>query len=408
MRRLLDLIAPPRLGTPFRWNLASVWVSNLGDGIALAAGPLLVASQTRNPLLIAAAAMAQRAPVLLVGLLAGALADRVDRTRLVVLANLLRALVLGALVVTIVTGWVSITLVLVAVFAIGLAEQFADSASRAVLPMLIDKADLPIGNARHMAGYLVANEFLGPPLGAFLFAAGMALPFTAQAGALLLAAWLFTRMGLPRGGVREVVETHISRDIIDGLRWIWGNAPVRTLSLIIFLFNLTWGAPWGVLVLWAQERLGVGPVGFGLLSTASGIGGMFAVASFDRLQRRVSLAQLMKGCLTLEVVVHLGFALTSRWWIALVLMFVFGSYVFVWGSVSSAVRQRATRHEFQGRVASVYSFGLAAGLLVGQFLGGLIATHFGPAAPFWFAFVGSGLTLALVWPRLGDIAHATA
>ncbi|HEX5429306.1 MAG TPA: MFS transporter, partial [Pedococcus sp.] len=112
MRRVLDVIAPPRMGTAFRWNLASSWVGQLGDGIALAAGPLLVASQTRSPTLIASAAIVQRVPGLLLSLYAGALADRVDRRRMVLLANLLRAVVLAVLVAAIVTGTISITVLL--------------------------------------------------------------------------------------------------------------------------------------------------------------------------------------------------------------------------------------------------------------------------------------------------------
>jgi predicted MFS family arabinose efflux permease len=406
--RINDLVAPPRMGVPFRWNLASVWVGNIGDGIALAAGPLLVASQTRNPALIAAAAMASRVPNLFIGLFAGALADRVDRKRLVIVANLLRAVVLAGLILTIVTGWVSIWAVLVALLLVGTAEQFADSGTRAVLPMIVPKADLGIGSARQMAGYLVANELLGPPIGAFLFAVGMAAPFGAQAAAVLLAAWLFTRVELPTRGSQAKPDQHIGRDVAEGLRWIWGNKPVRTLSLIIFIFNLTWGAPWGILVLWAQDQLGVGAVGYGLLSTAIGLGGILAVLSYDWLEKRVSLATLMKACLTLEVLLHLALANTRHEWLALVLMFVFGSYAFVWGSVSNAVRMRATPMAYQGRVSSVYFFGLTSGLLVGQFLGGLIATRWGVAAPFWFAFVGAGVTLLLVWRQLGHIAHADA
>ena len=406
--RIIDLVAPPRIGVPFRWNLASVWVGNIGDGIALAAGPLLVASQTRNPALIAAAAMASRVPNLFIGLFAGALADRVDRKRLVIVANLLRAVVLGGLILTIVTGWVSIWAVLVALLLVGTAEQFADSGTRAVLPMIVPKADLGIGSARQMAGYLVANELLGPPIGAFLFAVGMAAPFGAQAAAVLLAAWLFTRVELPTRGSQAKPDQPIGRDVAEGLRWIWGNKPVRTLSLIIFIFNLTWGAPWGILVLWAQDQLGVGAVGYGLLSTAIGLGGILAVLSYDWLEKRVSLATLMKACLTLEVLLHLALANTRHEWLALVLMFVFGSYAFVWGSVSNAVRMRATPMAYQGRVSSVYFFGLTSGLLVGQFLGGLIATRWGVAAPFWFAFVGAGVTLLLVWRQLGHIAHADA
>ena len=87
-------------------------------------------------------------------------------------------------------------------------------------------------------------------------------------------------------------------------------------------------------------------------------------------------------------------------------MVVFGGYAFVWGTVSHAVRQRAVPPEFPGRVGSVYVVGLFLGLVIGQGLGGVLAERWGLTAPFWFAFVGSGITLALVWRQLGHIAHA--
>jgi MFS family permease len=406
LSRLGEWVAPARMGVPFRWNLASSWMGQLGDGIALAAGPLLVASLTRDPALIAAAAMVQNLPTLLLGLYAGAVADRVDRRRLVLVGNLVRVAVLAVLVVTIATGTVSIALLLATLFAVGVAELFADTGWRAVLPMIVPKADLGIGNARQMSGFLVANQFIGPAVGAGLFALGSAVPFGVQGSALLLSAALFARVRLPREDSTDRPEQHIGHDILDGLRWIAGNAPIRTLTLVIFIFNITWGAPWGVLVYWAQERLGVGAVGFGLLTTASAVGGVTSVLLYDRLERRVPLARLMKICLGLEVLTHLALALTTVPWVAMGIMVVFGGYAFVWGSLSSAVRQRGTPNEFQGRVGSVYWVGLIVGLLVGQFVGGLIARQFGAAAPFWFAFIGSGVTLALVWRQLGHIAHA--
>ena len=91
MGRVLEAVFPARMGTPFRWLVSSSWVTNLGDGIAVAAVPLLIAAQTRDPALVALAALLQRLPWLLFGLYAGALADRIDRRRLVVVVDLLRA-----------------------------------------------------------------------------------------------------------------------------------------------------------------------------------------------------------------------------------------------------------------------------------------------------------------------------
>lgn len=406
MSRVVEAVAPARLGPGFRRLLASTWVSNLGDGIALAAGPLLVASQTRSPALVSMAMLLVGLPWLLFGLFAGAVADRVDRLRMVVVANLLRSLVLVVLTASIVTGVVNIAVVLGAMFLLGTAEVFADTAYRTFLPMLVAKTDLGIANARLQAGFVTLNQLAGAPVGAALFAVGMAVPFGVQLALGLLAVVLVTRIALPPGPVRGEVDTHVLRDIGDGLRWLMGHPPVRTLALVIVSFNITWAAAWAILVLYSLDVLEMGPVGYGLLTTASAAGGLIGTFLYGWLERHVPLATLMRACLVLEVVMHLGFALTTAAWVAVLIMFGFGLYAFVWGTLSQAVRQRAVPTRFQGRVGSVYSVAIFGGIVIGSGLGGLIAEHGGITAPFWFAFVGSGITLALVWRQLGHIAHA--
>ncbi len=405
MSRLGEALVPARLGTRFRWLLASSWVSNLGDGIALAAGPLLVASQTRDPLLVAMAALLQQLPWLLFGLLAGALADRLDRRLLVVTADLMRTAVLALLVTTIATDTVSIAGVLVAVFLLGSAEVFADTAYTTLMPMIVNKADYGIANARMMGGVIVANQLAGPPIGAALFATGMAFPFVTQAVCLGLGVLLIARVTFPKPE-RAGEPQHLRRDIAEGVRWLWGNAAVRTLTLTIVSFNVTFGAAWSVLVLYSLDRLQMGPVGFGLLTTSSALGGLLGTASYGWLERRVSLGNIMRVGLVIETFTHLGLALTTDPAVALTIFFVFGAHAFIWGTTSSTVRQRAVPIELQGRVASVYLIGVFGGVVVGGALGGLVARQWGLTAPFWFAFVGSALILAVIWPQLKHVAHA--
>ncbi len=408
MSRVVDAALPPRMGTPFRWLVGSNLVSNLGDGIALAAGPLLVASQTHDALLVALAGLLQRLPWLLLGLYAGAVADRLDRKVLVMGADAARAVVVLLLSLAIATGWVSITVVLVAMFVLGVGEVFADSASQTLLPMLLDKDDLGVGNARMQAGTLTANQLLGPPVGAFLFAAGMVVPFLAQAVCVACGVVLMGRVALARGSVRPGVRSPVRHDIVEGLRWLAHHAAMRTLALVILVFNVTWGAAWSVLVLYSLDRLHLGEVGFGLLTTATAAGGVVATFGYGWLERHVTLSTLMRACLSLEVLTHLSLALTTTGWVAVVIMVVFGAYAFVWATLSSRVRQRVVPTELQGRVTSAYVVGLFAGLVVGQAAGGVIADRWGLAAPFWFAFLGSGLTLALVWRQLAHISAADA
>jgi MFS family permease len=404
--RLVEALAPSRLGRDFRWLLASSWAANLGDGIALAAGPLLVASQTQSPILVALAALLQRLPWLLFGLYAGALADRLDRRVVVIVSDLLRVVVLAVLCAAIVTDQVNVAWVLVAMFLLGVAEVFADTTSNTLLPMLVEKRDLGIANSRLMAGFITVNQMAGPPLGAVLFAAGLAVPFVAQALVVLLGALLVARIATPKGAVRDASGSRVGRDIVEGVRWVWHHHAVRTLALVMITFNVTWGAAWSVLVLYATQRLGMGEIGFGLLTTAAAVGGLISTSRYRWLEERVPLATLMRACLTLEVLMHLALAVNTVAWVAIVIMVVFGAYAFVWGTLSTAVRQRAVPTELQGRVGSVYLVGVFGGIVLGQALGGVIADIWGLAAPFWFAFVGSGITLLLIWRQLGYIAHA--
>ena len=405
MSRLVDAIAPAHLGRPFRWLLASSWVSNLGDGIGLAAGPLLVASETRDPFLVALAVVLQRLPWMLFGLLAGVVADRFDRRRIVIAVHTARAVILTLVAATVAVDRVDIVVVLVAMFLLGTAEAFADTTSSTLLPMVVGKPDLAIGNARIMAGFVTVNQLAGPPLGAALFASHRILPFLAEAVLMLASAVLAARIALPPHGRDKAARAHVRREIAEGLRWLWGNAAVRTLAITIVTFNVTFGAAWSVLVLYAIERLRAGEVGFGLLTTATALGGVVATALYGRLAARVSLGNLMRVGLIIETTTHLALAVTTTMWVALVIMFVFGAHAFVWGTTSTSVRQRSVPTELQGRVSSAYLIAVQGGLVVGGAIGGVVAGAWGVTAPFWFAFVGSAVLVVLIWRELTHIAH---
>jgi MFS family permease len=410
VHRFAELVAPSRLGRSFRWLLASSWVTNLGDGITLAAGPLLVASQTRNPLAVAMAVLLQRLPWLLFGLYAGVVADRLDRRAIVITTGLVRVVILLLLTASILMRRVDVAVVLAALFLFGVTETFGDTTSTTLLPMLVAKRDLGIANARAMTGLVVWNQLVGPPVGAALFAVGMAVPFVSVSVCVLAGVLLISRVRLPGNrvpGNRVPGRSARVRDEIrEGWNWLWAHAAVRTLAMTIFTFNVTFGAAWSVLVLYARERLGLGAVGFGLISTAMAVGGLLGAASYGWLERHIRLGVIMRGGLIIETLTHLALALTRWAWFALIVFVIFGAHAFIWGTTSTSVRQRAVPVQFQGRVGSVYLTGVVGGIVIGSALGGLVASAWGVTAPFWLAFAGSALILALIWRSLLHIAHA--
>lgn len=411
----VEPIAPARLGRGFRWLFSASVVENVGDGIALAAGPLLVASQTSDAFLISMAVLVQWLPKLLFGAIAGVMADRLDRRLLVMIVDGARALMLVVLTATIATGTVSIDVVLVALFALATAETFADTAAGSMLPRLVDRADLGIANARLQGSFILANQLVAPPIGAFLFAVGMALPFGVNAACFALGVILISRLRWDRAasaqGETESGEprqrlSSVWHELREGIRWLFEHPAMRTLVITIIAFNVTYGAAWSVLVLLARDRLGMNEVGFGLITTASAIGGLIGTVSYSRLERALSLANIMRIGLVIETLTHLVLATTTSQAIALAAMVLFGAHAFVWFTTATSIRQRAVPDEFLGRVSGVYTVGVYAGLVVGSPIGGLLARELGITAPFWFGFVGSAILVALLWRRLAQIAHA--
>ncbi len=403
--RIIETVAPTRLGRSFRWLLSATLINNAGDGIALSAGPLLVASQTRDPFLVSMALLSEYLPVLLFGVLGGAAADRFDRVRMVVVVNVARAVVLAALVATIASGTVNIAVVLVALFVLGTAETFADSASSTLIPGLVAREDLGIANARMQGAFLLTNQLLTPPIGAFLFVVGMALPFATNAACFALGAVLVSRVATStRNQLRE--RTGLGAEMVEGIRWLVAHPPMRTLALTILTFNVTYGAAWSVLVLYAGDRLGMDAVGFGLLTTAVAVGGVVGIVSYGRLERRFSLGDIMRVGLLIETGTHLSLALTTSPAVALATLVVFGAHAFVWGTTSTVVRQRAVPDELLGRVGGVYRVAIVGGMVIGTPIGGLLARIFGITAPFWFAFAGSALLVAILWRQFDHIVHA--
>jgi predicted MFS family arabinose efflux permease len=235
----------------------------------------------------------------------------------------------------------------------------------------------------------------------------MALPFATNAACFALGAVLISRIRMQQRERTAGEGSSLLTEMVDGVRWLIAHPPMRTLTLTILAFNVTYGAAWAVLVLYAGDRLGMDEVGFGLMSTAIAIGGIVGIAIYDRLERRFSFGNIMRVGLTIETCTHLVLAVTTSPAIALATLVVFGGHAFVWGTISTVIRQRAVPDELLGRVGGVYRMAIIGGLVIGAPIGGALAGTFGITAPFWFAFAGSALLVVILWREFDYIAHGS-
>ena len=404
MKRFVELISPERLGSNFRWIWSSATISNLGDGIVLAAGPLLVASITREPFAVAMAVFAQRIPWFLFGLQAGAIVDRADRRRLIIVVDLVRGAIMAALAASITFDFVSLPFIYITMFLLGSAETFSDNARGALLATAVPKKVLGQANARLFGTLITTNQLVGPPLGALLFATAGAVPFGVDAVSFVIGVALIARLrSEPTPPAADKVR--IRTQVMEGLRWLASDAPVRTLVILITVFNITFGAAFGILVLYADQRLGLSDVGFGMLLACTAVGGVIGSTVFGPLEKRATYATLLRIGLIVETLTHLILALTRSYVVAGVVLVAFGVHAILWGTTSTTVRQKTVPPSLLGRVTSVHMIGSFGALALGSLLGGALASRWGVVAPFWFAFVGSAVILVTVWRPIGYVTQ---
>jgi MFS family permease len=174
---------------------------------------------------------------------------------------------------------------------------------------------------------------------------------------------------------------------------------------VVALFNLSFGATYSILVLYALERLGLDASGFGLLLSASAAGGLVGAAIYGRLERRFSYATLLRAGLLVETATHFVLGATTTVWVAAAMLVAFGVHEATWGSLASTIRLRATPTELQGRVNSIYLLAVFGPLSVGAVLGGVLGEAFGVLSVFWYGGTMAALTTVWAWRGLADLSR---
>jgi MFS family permease len=389
------------LGLPANyWRLwSSSAASNLADGLFFIALPLLAVRLTDSPILIAGLAIAGRLPWLVFVLVAGALADRLDRRTTMRNVQLFRVAVVAVLAALAMMDALSLPVLYVAAFVLGVGETLFDTAAQSILPSVVDKEQLATANGRLYAVELVMNQFVGPPLGGVLIGLSVPLVLGSSIIGYALAALGLTLLVGSFRPQRNGPPTRLTSDIAEGLRYLWRNRVLRTMAFMVGGMNLASTATFAVLVLYAVSP---GPMrlsepAFGVLLTTFAIGsltGSFVAAPLQRRFGRVRMLFLS------VVIIGAGLAVPAFTTSAIVVGASFaisGVFIVVWNVITVTLRQRIVPDGLLGRVNAGYRLFAWGTQPVGALLGGVVGELLGLPAVF---LLGGALGLTMLLARL--------
>ena len=418
------------LGPNYRRLYAATVVTNLGDGIAQIGYPWLASAVTRNPVLIAVIAVVQRLPWLLFSLPAGVITDRVDRRRLIVRMDLTRGAITAGVAVAVwqlsdglpdpkhldqVVGTrVGLYSVLVvSALLLGCAEVLRDNSAQTMLPAIVPATQLERANGQMWSAELVANTFVGPPLGSLLLAVSFFVPFAVDSVSFFAAAGLVALLAGQFRARPTAVDhdvhpdgapaTHWRADLIAGVRWLWHHRLLRTLAITLGFLNMVSSMQFATLVLFAQEVLHTSPLEFAILNAGGAIGGVLGAWSASRITARIGPGPSLGLTLWSGVVLAVVIGLANHWIVVMLAFAVFTLFGTVWNVITVSLRQQVIPDHLLGRVNSVYRFFGWGMMPIGTALGGVIVwfaeRHWSRASALrgpWFASAAISLALAVV------------
>ncbi|MFI7643459.1 MFS transporter [Nonomuraea sp. NPDC049400] len=394
------------MGRSFGFLWSSTALSNLADGVLKVGAPLLAVSMTRSPTLVSLVGAAATAPWLLFALHAGAIADRADRRRVMVLANAARAAILSLAGLLALLGLLDLWVLVAAVLMAGVAEVFADTSAQSILPMTVPQDHLTRANGRVSTAQMIGNDFVGAPLAGVLVVALPAALFGAPA--ILYGAAGLLLLGM-RGTYRlphaAAERGPLRRDIGEALRYLWSHRVLRSLAVTAGMLNLANAAYFAVFVLWAvgeESRIGLEPREYGLMMTAFAVGAVFGSLLSGRASAIFGEARTLVGSwLTSSLLLLVPVIVPSPWTLY--------PTAVLWGVVGAAgnvlvisTRQRLIPAELLGRVNSAYRLVGMAGMPLGAAVGGVVAEFAGLGAVLVGATGVCLVGVGLVWRALSD------
>lgn len=380
-------------------RFARLWpgyaLATSGDGFAYGAVPLLAVVVDPHPLAVSAVVAADGLPWLLASVPAGIFADRLERGRVMAVANLVRALFFGLLTALVVLHAVTLWLLILAVLGNATGRSVYFASIQAAVPDAVDPVALDKANGVLTGTEAVGEHVAGPVVGAAAFSAVSFVPFLADGAVLGLAGAWFYRT---RSRTRE--RTGDRGSIWAGLRLLLGDRRLRLLVTLIGALAAFQGVESGVLVLLATQLWGVSSGAYGVFLAVGAVGNIPGALLADRLVRSFGSARTLVAVACVAGASYLAMATAGSWVTAGAAYLVSGFAVAAGVVSSSALRQRLTPREVMGRLGAAWRGVTWGAAPLGALLGGAVASVGGLRLALLVAGVGQLVVTLAVGPSL--------
>lgn len=379
---------PPKgLGRPFSALLTATFVTNLGDGLRLAALPLLATNLTSSPLLIGGLTAAQFLPWATFAPFGGVIVDRSDRRRLIMITQIWRSVIMAALAVAVVVDVVQIWQLFLVAFMITVGEILVDPSVVATVPTLVSRDDLDRANGRITTVEIVTNEFAGGPVGALTFGLAPWLPFALDAISYFGSIAPFsrlpsTRRSPDRGRTRPSVWVEMG----GGLRWIREHPFLRPLTIAIAVFHLGTAGAFSMVVLLVTDVLDAPDVVFGVVLSAAAVGATLASMLAARLTDRFTRRSVVTSSAAIAALTVVAAGLAPSAGVVIVIWIANGAAGGVLLAIGRGFVQRHTPTDRLGRTAIASRMITRTSFVIGALVAGTIAA----TTSVRWSFVGAG------------------
>jgi MFS family permease len=397
------------LGPDFNRIWSAGLITNLADGVLRLAAPLLAITLTRDPVLISLLSALSLLPWLFFAVPIGALVDRVDRGKALFLGNMARAIIGLSVAYIVYQDLITIELLLLATFLWGICEVLVDTTSQAILPEVLKSDQLERGNSRLNTAEVIISQFLGTPLGGFLYAVAIALPFFLSGvgfaiAALIVSIFPFQTSLKPKKSEDERPNPHFFNEIKFGIRYMYEEKRIFHLVVITTLLGFFFSLSNAIAPLFIIEELGVEPRYLGVLLAIQGMGALAGSLLAPKISKSMGRGRALAFNLFIASLPIFFIGLAPNVWYFLPLTIIIGATISVWNILLMSVYQSLIPRDLYGRIHGARRTIVWGLMPIGAVIGGFIARG-GLRLPFLIGGLISLVVVAFSFKRIIQIGE---